>query len=286
MVIVSSVDCFERDSVKSIMSNSANNSEPTIAQLFDLTGRVALLTGASGHLGSAFARGLAEAGASVVAASREIAKAEATIAALPGTQTHYAVELDQMNPASLQAGFARAKELTGGIDILVNNGHAGLAKDWTSVSQVEFAENLGNAAAYFELARLTRDDAVRRGKPASIIMLGSMYGQVASYPDAYADVCPASPVAYHALKGGILQMTRHLAVYWAKDRVRVNALSPGPFPSLKAPAEMVARLTTKSPMQRMGESFELKGALVFLASDASSYMTGQNLTIDGGWTAW
>lgn len=262
------------------------NQEPGISQLFDLTGRVALLTGASGHLGSAFARALAEAGASVVAASRDISKANATIAELPGKQTHYAVELDQMNPASLQAGFLLAKAMTGGIDILVNNGHAALGKDWTSVTQEEFAEHLGNAAAYFELARLTRDNAVDRGKPASIIMLGSMYGQVASYPDAYAGVCPASPVAYHALKGGILHMTRHLAVYWAADRVRVNALSPGPFPSERVPAEMVSRLTTKSPMQRMGEPYELKGALVFLASDASSYMTGQNLTIDGGWTAW
>ena len=270
----------------SILGPSMTLTEPTISQLFDLSGRVALLTGASGHLGGVFARALAEAGASVVAASRELHKAEASIAALPREQPHYAVELDQMNPASLRAGFAQAIALAGGVDILVNNGHAALGKDWTSVSQEEFVAHLGNAAAYFELARLTRDDAVRRGAPASIIMLGSMYGQVASYPDAYAGVCPASPVAYHALKGGVLQMTRHLAVYWAADRVRVNALSPGPFPSEKAPAEMVARLATKSPLLRTGQPHELKGALVFLASDASSYMTGQNLTIDGGWTAW
>jgi NAD(P)-dependent dehydrogenase (short-subunit alcohol dehydrogenase family) len=81
-------------------------------------------------------------------------------------------------------------------------------------------------------------------------------------------------------------MTRHLAVYWAKEGVRVNCLSPGPFPSEKAPAAMVERLRGKSPMGRMGRPEELKGALVFLASDASSYITGQNLVIDGGWTAW
>jgi len=117
-------------------------------------------------------------------------------------------------------------------------------------------------------------------------MLGSMYGQVGSYPDAYEGVCVASPVAYHTLKGGLIHMTRHLAVYWARDRVRVNCLSPGPFPSEKAAPAMVERLCTKSPMGRMGLPHELKGAIVFLASDASSYMTGQNLTIDGGWTAW
>jgi gluconate 5-dehydrogenase len=81
-------------------------------------------------------------------------------------------------------------------------------------------------------------------------------------------------------------MTRHLAVYWAPDGVRVNCLSPGPFPSEKASQAMVERLRAKCPMARMGRPEELKGAIVFLASDASSYMTGQNLVVDGGWTAW
>jgi gluconate 5-dehydrogenase len=81
-------------------------------------------------------------------------------------------------------------------------------------------------------------------------------------------------------------MTRHLAVYWAKENIRVNCLSPGPFPGAQADSEMVERLRQKSPMGRMGVPEELNGAIVFLASDASSYMTGQNLIIDGGWTAW
>ena len=81
-------------------------------------------------------------------------------------------------------------------------------------------------------------------------------------------------------------MTRHLAVYWASDHVRVNALSPGPFPSPSVSHDLVDRLREKSPMRRMGEPHELKGAVVFLASDASSYMTGHNLVVDGGWTAW
>ena len=117
-------------------------------------------------------------------------------------------------------------------------------------------------------------------------MIGSMYGVVGSYPQAYDGVSIASPVAYHALKGGIVHMTRHLAVYWAKDGVRVNCLSPGPFPPPRIPQALVERLSAKSPMGRMGRPEELKGALVFLASPAASYMTGQNLIIDGGWTAW
>ena len=186
----------------------------------------------------------------------------------------------------VDAGFAQAVERMGGLDVLVNNGHEAVAADWTEVSAEQFTRQLANATGYFLLARRMREHAVARGAGASVIMLGSMYGLVGSYPDAYRDVCPASPVAYHALKGGVVHLTRHLAVYWAGDRVRVNCLSPGPFPSPKAPAEMVRRLTEHSPMKRMGLPHELKGAVVFLASDASSYMTGQNLVIDGGWTAW
>src|SRR5262249_20013282 len=120
----------------------------------------------------------------------------------------------------------------------------------------------------------------------SIIMLGSMYGLVGSYPDAYKGICAASPAAYHALKGGVIHLTRHLAVYWAKAGIRVNCLSPGPFPGPSAPAALRARLQTKCPMNRPGQPHELKGAILFLASDASSYVTGQNLVVDGGWTAW
>jgi gluconate 5-dehydrogenase len=177
----------------------------------------------------------------------------------------------------------------GRIDILVNNAHAVAGSDWTNVTAEQFNQQLANATAYFLLARHVRDDAVRRGTPASVIMLGSMYGLVASYPQVYESIGPANPVAYQTLKGGILQMTRHLAVYWAADGVRVNAISPGPFPSdavQSNSSEFSRRLTERVPLKRLGRPHELKGAAVFLASDASSYVTGQNLIIDGGWTAW
>ena len=182
--------------------------------------------------------------------------------------------------------FCRRRRAAGQIDILVNNGHEPLSADWRSVTGDQFTRQLANATGYFLLSRLLRDHAVERAAPASIILLGSMYGLVGSYPEAYEGVAPASPAAYHALKGGIVHLTRHLAVYWAKDRVRVNCLSPGPFPSEKAPRELVARLEQKSPLARMGQPHELKGAIVFLASDASSYVTGHNFVVDGGWTAW
>jgi len=117
-------------------------------------------------------------------------------------------------------------------------------------------------------------------------MIGSMYGQVASYPEVYEGIGPSSPVAYHALKGGIIHLTRHLAAYWAKDAVRVNCLSPGPFPAPGCSQELLERLEAKTPMGRIGQPHELNGALLLLASDAGSYITGHNLVVDGGWTSW
>lgn len=264
------------------------SAEPTIPELFNLSGRTALVTGATGHLGRSLARALAEAGANLVVTSRDEARAQALAAVLPvvGPARHFGLSLDHLNHEQLPERFAAAVSQTGSIDILVNNGHEPCPTDLSNCTAAEFSQQLTNATGYFLLARLLRDQAVTNGKPASIIMLGSMYGLVGSYPDAYEGISVASPVAYHALKGGILQMTRHLAVYWACDRVRVNALSPGPFPGPAAPQELVERLKTKSPMRRMGQPHELKGAVVFLASEASSYLTGQNLVIDGGWTAW
>lgn len=266
----------------------SRESEPTVQQLFSLSGRVALVTGGCGHLGSSLCRALAEAGATVIVTSRDGTKASEFADDLPSVHQsrHFGIALDHMQPDSLPLRFEEASALTGGIDILVNNGHEPVAADWTTITPEQFSRQLDNATGYFVLSKLVRDHAVERGKSASIIQLGSMYGVVGSYPDAYEGIGIASPVAYHALKGGIVHMTRHLAVYWAKDRVRVNCLSPGPFPSAQAAPAMVERLEAKSPMGRMGQPYELKGAVLFLASDASSYVTGQNLIVDGGWTAW
>ncbi len=260
----------------------------TIDRLFSLRGKVALVTGATGHLGGAMADALAEAGARVVVSSRTLSHAESVASRLTRSddKPHLAVAIDHTDEASVQRGFESAVREAGRIDVVVNNGHEPLAADWSTVTADQFTRHMANATGYFLLARQLHEHAVARGGGGNVIMIGSMYGSVGSYPDAYAGVAAASPVAYHTLKGGILQMTRHLAVYWAKDGVRVNCLSPGPFPSPKASSEMVERLATKSPIGRMGRPDELKGPLVFLASDASSYMTGQNLVIDGGWTAW
>lgn len=255
---------------------------------FSLANRVVLLTGGTGHLGQAMCLALAEAGASVVLTSRNLQKAQAVAAQLPvvNDATHHGIQLNQLSDESVQACFSQAIQLAGQVDVLVNNAQQSTAVDWTSVAPDEFRHDLANVAAYFQLAKLYRDHVVSRATAGSIVMIGSMYGVVGSYPDAYQQICQASPVQYHALKGGVIHMCRHLAVYWAPDNIRVNCLSPGPFPSPQAPQEMVGRLCQHSPMKRMGHPHELTGPLLLLTSDAGSYITGQNLLVDGGWTAW
>lgn len=261
---------------------------PGVRKLFDLTNRTALVTGGAGWLGTAICEALAEAGARVVVTSRDAGRAAEHAATLPRVPwaEHAGVALDHLSSESLERGFQDALDVAGTLDILVNNGLDLCGKDLTNITFEEFAKHQVNNAAYFCLARLLRDHVVSQKRGASIVMIGSMYGMVASYPDAYQGVHSASPVAYHALKGGTIQMTRHLSVYWARDNVRVNTLSPGPFPQASIPELMRERLEQRSPMQRMGQPHELKGALLLFASDAGSYITGQNLVVDGGWTAW
>ncbi len=262
---------------------------PTVQQLFDLSGRTALISGASGYLGSAMAAALAEVGCNVVVSSTDLARAEKAAAGLPLTvdgQKHHGVSLDLFDHDSLESGFADAVAAAGSVDILINNANSASPFDLKNITGEIFDRQMRQASAYFLLARHLHDHVVERKVSGSVVMIGSMYGVVASYPDAYEGIRVASPVQYHTLKGGILNMTRHLAAYWGKDGVRVNCLSPGPFPGDSALPEMVERLKTKSPMARMGLPHELKGALILLASDAGSYITGQNLLVDGGWTAW
>jgi len=263
--------------------------ERSIQDLFDLTGRVAVVTGATGWLGAAMSRALAEAGARVVVTSRDGEQAAALASTLVGNG-HVGLAFAQDDAASIPSFVAEAVDRAGQVDILVNNAYGGTAPDIDTATAEDFdrAYHTG-VTAYFLLAREVVFHLRGRGAPGSIINIGSMYGVVASYPDAYAELPVNSPPNYHGLKGGIVHLTRHLAVYWAADGVRVNTISPGPFPTQRvkdSQPEFIARLDSKSPMGRMGLPSELKGVTVLLASDAGSYITGQNILVDGGWTAW
>ena len=115
----------------------------------------------------------------------------------------------------------------------------------------------------------------------SIVNLGSMYGLVASYPEVYDEEENSSSIAYHSLKGGLINMTKHMAVYWAKDKIRVNCLSPGAFPKPSINSNLKDKLEEKIPIGNIGNPTQLQGPLLLLVSDAGSYITGHNLVVDG-----
>ncbi len=271
-------------------------SMPTIKELFNLKGRVALVTGGAGWLGTAMSEALAEAGANLVIASRSVEKCQALADRLAQNgQECIALKLDVNDEAQVRSVVDQSADHFGRLDILINNAYSGPVHDSSDATDIDnatgddlLASFKGNTLQYFAAAQ----QAVRHMRKVgggAIINNGSMYGVVGSYPDAYTDLPVNSPINYHACKGGVVHMTRHMAVYWAKDNVRVNAISPGPFPKTDMKGKLpgfIERLEKKTPLGRMGLPHELKGLTLLLASDAGSFITGQNILVDGGWTAW
>ncbi|MBI4024352.1 MAG: SDR family oxidoreductase [Verrucomicrobia bacterium] len=257
--------------------------------IFDLTGKIALVTGGAGHLGSAFSEILAANGATVVIASPNLEKSQAF--ALKLGPKHEAMKLDLDDSAAIGATMDQIVKCHGALDVLVNNGYSGPAPSIDKATPEDFDKTLHRGLTSYFVASQQASFHMRKRGSGSIINIASMYGLVASYPEVYVGSTVNSPPNYHALKGGLIHLTRHLAVYWACHGIRVNAISPGPFPPkrvLESPGgrEFIERLSQKVPLKRMGEPREVQGALLLLASEAGSFITGQNIVVDGGWTAW
>lgn len=259
------------------------------AALFGLAGRVAVVTGATGRLGRVMTWTLASAGAQVWAAGRDWRRlaaltGELAAAGLDGR----AVRCDVTVDADVAALGAALRDGPGRLDVLVHNAHVGRAGSLASSRPADFAEAADLALTAFQrLLHATREplsQAARDGSP-SVIAVSSMYGLISPRPQLYADPEQGNPPYYGAVKAGLLQLSRYAAVELAPLGIRVNSLTPGAFPG-GGDAGLLDRLGGQAPLGRVGEPAEIATALLFLASPRSSYVTGANVVVDGGRTAW
>lgn len=258
--------------------------------MFRLDGRVAFVSAAPGHLGSAMTRALAGAGAHVIVNARDDARLMDFEATLLGEGL--SVERAAFDVADAQAAsafFASRPRL----DILVNNAVSMTPKPFAALEPSDFAATYASSVtAAFEAVRAARPAlraAVAATGQASVVNIASMYALVSPDARLYGQPGQQSPFHYGPAKAALLQLTRHLAAELGPENIRVNALVPGSFSrpdiQFKDP-DFAARLAGRTMLGRLGGPEEIAGPLLFLASSASSYMTGQALTVDGGWTAW
>jgi NAD(P)-dependent dehydrogenase (short-subunit alcohol dehydrogenase family) len=245
----------------------------------DLGSRVAIVTGASSGLGARFASVLATAGATVVAAARRPERLAALAESQPGIIPFTCDVTDVSARARL---VEAALEVSGQIDVLVNNAGTHTSTPAVDEPVADFERTVAvNLTAVFALSQLVAPHMLSRRR-GSIINIASILGTVASAPIPQAGYCAA--------KGAVVNLTRELACQWAPDGVRVNAVAPGWFPSelteqMFADERSLSWVVRNTPMGRPGEPEELDGVLMLLASDASTFMTGQTLVVDGGWTS-
>ena len=264
-------------------ADTSEDSSVNVRQLFDLTGRVAIITGGSIGLGRQMAEGLAEMGANLVLSARQVDRCQQAAEELQhlGVKA-MALACDVKNPSSVQEMVDATLSQFGRIDVLINN--AGISwgapveqmrlEDWNKVIET-------NLTGTFLCAQAVGKAMIRQGR-GKIINIASVAGLGGAPPELPA-------IGYHASKGGVISFTKDLACKWAAHNIQVNAIAPGWFPthmSNRILEHYKDLFLSHIPLRRFGNEHDLKGAAVFLASDASNYVTGHVLVVDGGQSAW
>ncbi|GIQ69990.1 gluconate 5-dehydrogenase [Xylanibacillus composti] len=263
----------------------------TLKQLFSLHGKVALVTGGAGHLGTEICHALLELGAKVVIASRNLDNSQKKCKEIQeifqGTVDIEAIELELTNKRQIQETARRMEEQYGGLDILVNNAWSGKKNSFESITDEDWDYDIEMSLnSVFRMVKATLPGL--KEKKGVVLNITSMYGHVAPDYRIYDGIQFANPPSYGAAKAGVIQFTKYLASFLSPYGIRVNCLSPGPFPTSETQKnqDFISNLSAKNPLNRIGQPHEIKGAVALLCSDASSYMTGQNICVDGGWTSW
>ncbi|MDT0213513.1 SDR family oxidoreductase [Rothia sp. ARF10] len=259
--------------------------------LFRLDGAVALVSGATGWLGVPMVRALAEAGADVVAVGRRQEALDDLAAAQEADGFPVTVAACDVTSPDWPSLIESVGKDRGRVDVLVNNAHVGRGGSLGTATEENFDEGyeLAVKSAWRAMRAATSSMrlAVAAGGSPSIVNIASMYGMVGPDLSLYDTEAGRTPPYYGAAKAALLQLTRYAAAELGPEGIRVNAISPGPFPAEAARAneEFLGRLASRTMLDRVGDRDELRTALLFLASPHSGFVTGSNVVVDGGWTA-
>ncbi|WPU96728.1 SDR family oxidoreductase [Mucilaginibacter sabulilitoris] len=265
-------------------------------ELFSLKGKTAIVTGALGLIGKKHCEALVMAGANVVVADMDEKKAEAFAASLG--ESHGGLKIDVTSKHAIEVACDKILTRYGSIDILVNNAaindmfeNPALAKELSAFENYpleSFQQSLNVNITGVFLCSQVFGSVMAEQRSGSIINVASTYGMVGPdqsiYKNALGEQDFYKSAAYPVTKGAVVNFTRFLAAYWGSKGVRVNTLSPGGVENNQSEF-FIQNYSFKTPLGRMAKANEYQGALIFLASDASAYMTGANLVVDGGWTA-
>lgn len=259
---------------------------PEFFKLFQLKGRGAIVTGAGRGLGKAMSLALAQAGAHVAVFDINLEDAEATAREISASGVNtFSAQIDVTDAEQVQHGVQMASQKLGSLDILVNNAGVTSRSPFEDLEQQDWERVLNvNLGGIYQCSRWMAKHLIDHNKPGVIINIASISGFVGNRGGYNSHYC--------ATKGGVIALTRSLAVEWAPHKIRVNAIAPGYFVTPMTDRlkninrafydELIGRV----PLGRFGNASDLAGAVVYLASDASAYVTGHILVIDGGYTAW
>jgi len=265
----------------------------SLSRLMDLSGRKVLLTGGAGHIGLAAGEALAEMGATIATLDHDAESSKERVEALSkhGAQRVITIECDLTDEIATRHSVRSAIEAMAGLDIIIHlAAYVGTTRvpGWAVPFENQTVEAWDralrvNLTSAFVMVQEAKEVLAMSGH-GSVILFGSTYGLVGPDFRLYEGTTMANPVGYAVSKGGLLQLTRYLATLLA-PRVRVNAISPGGV-WRDQPELFHQRYLSRTPLGRMATEEDLKGAVAYLASDLSAYVTGHNLLVDGGWTAW